>query len=591
MKGWQDTNTKFLYIFPQTADEIPYVPEDTVVIYVQQEDLAAWVAENETYASLMQAYNYNLLAVRKKVWADHIDDDLEPPVVDYNITYTGDTSYVTGPSTGAAGATITLTPTTAAQFADITLTSSDATITKNTEDWTFTMPEADVAISVAYNANRISKSGNTITLTLVNTTQFTDPLIAELVDEQALFGYCSQIIYANNTALDYYIQKGGAVGYDEYWFKLTSNNATLFRVYKQIAGPIYRIDNINSTYLDVYTCEPVPTSIPLNITGSEYISGPIPTDVDNYARTNISCTTDVLATYTGGNISVNGSNIQLETSINQPDVLAVDLVIEEKAVDYRSRYFTVRPEGDSINGEVSQNWRDVLEARVLDADTDEVILDWTPIHSFSTYTLNDLQIGQFRLESGQTAPTNTHFFESITGDFSVEGNIMSLCEGDDFLIDDTTIYNTYQFARLFDGCNSLISAEHLVLPATTLTAGCYHSMFQNCTVLTTTPELPAITLAEYCYYQMFSGCTSLTAAPELPATTLADFCYRYMFLSCTSLNYIKCLATDISATSCTNGWVEQVDATGIFVKDASMNDWTTGNNGIPTGWTVEDAPV
>lgn len=29
-------------------------------------------------------------------------------------------------------------------------------------------------------------------------------------------------------------------------------------------------------------------------------------------------------------------------------------------------------------------------------------------------------------------------------------------------------------------------------------------------------------------------------------------------------------------------------STGTFVKAASMNDWTTGENGIPEGWTVEN---
>ena len=61
-----------------------------------------------------------------------------------------------------------------------------------------------------------------------------------------------------------------------------------------------------------------------------------------------------------------------------------------------------------------------------------------------------------------------------------------------------------------------------------------------------------------------------------------------MFSNCTSLNYIKCLATDISAPSCTNNWVSGVASTGTFVKAASMNDWATGSSGIPEGWSVLD---
>ena len=33
------------------------------------------------------------------------------------------------------------------------------------------------------------------------------------------------------------------------------------------------------------------------------------------------------------------------------------------------------------------------------------------------------------------------------------------------------------------------------------------------------------TLDFYCYRNLFNDCTSLTSAPELPATTLADYCY------------------------------------------------------------------
>ena len=62
-----------------------------------------------------------------------------------------------------------------------------------------------------------------------------------------------------------------------------------------------------------------------------------------------------------------------------------------------------------------------------------------------------------------------------------------------------------------------------------------------------------------------------------------------MFYGCTSLNYIKCLATDISATDCTNNWVSGVSSTGTFVKASSMKFWPTGNSGIPTGWAKQDA--
>ena len=145
--------------------------------------------------------------------------------------------------------------------------------------------------------------------------------------------------------------------------------------------------------------------------------------------------------------------------------------------------------------------------------------------------------------------------------------------------------NCYQY--MFGGCTSLTTAP--ALPATTLAGGCYSGMFNNCTSLTTAPALPATTLANYCYQYMFNGCTKLTTAPALPATTLTNSCYSYMFYRCTKLNYIKCLATDISAPYCTKNWVSGVASTGTFVKNPDMASWPTGDNGIPTGWTVQDA--
>lgn len=142
------------------------------------------------------------------------------------------------------------------------------------------------------------------------------------------------------------------------------------------------------------------------------------------------------------------------------------------------------------------------------------------------------------------------------------------------------------YVRMFGDCTSLTTAPEL--PATTLAIWCCQSMFYGCSSLTTAPELPATDLAEYCYGGMFGYCTSLTTAPELPATTLVNNCYNGMFQGCRSLNYIKCLATDISATDCTKYWLDIVAATGTFVKAASMNDWTTGYHGIPSGWTVQN---
>ena len=149
----------------------------------------------------------------------------------------------------------------------------------------------------------------------------------------------------------------------------------------------------------------------------------------------------------------------------------------------------------------------------------------------------------------------------------------------------TTLRNSC-YDSMFYGCTSLTTAP--ALPATTLASSCYKSMFSDCTSLTTVPTtLPAMTLASYCYQDMFYRCTSLTTAPELPATTLATQCYYRMFQNCSKLNYIKMLATDISASGCLGAWVYGVASSGTFVKNPEATWDVVGHSGVPSGWTVK----
>ena len=137
------------------------------------------------------------------------------------------------------------------------------------------------------------------------------------------------------------------------------------------------------------------------------------------------------------------------------------------------------------------------------------------------------------------------------------------------------------YYSMFNGCSSLITAPEL--PATALARACYQNMFTNCINLTNAPELPATTLANNCYSNMFEGCKSLITAPVLSAPTLVYRCYYYMFGRCNKLNYVKCLATNISASNCTWGWLSGVTSKGVFIKNSSTN-WSTGTSGIPTNW-------
>lgn len=160
---------------------------------------------------------------------------------------------------------------------------------------------------------------------------------------------------------------------------------------------------------------------------------------------------------------------------------------------------------------------------------------------------------------------------------NLKGNCMSMLFGDNAVDNYSLSGKRYAFYQLFYNCTNIVNVSSNFLPVTTLDNWCYGSMFYGCTNLTTAPALPATTvgykcysymfkdctsltqapsilpattLANNCYEYMFVNCTSLTTAPELPATTLTSDCYRYMFSNCTKLNYIKMLATDISANNC-----------------------------------------
>ena len=266
--------------------------------------------------------------------------------------------------------------------------------------------------------------------------------------------------------------------------------------------------------------------------------------------------------------------------------------------------------------------------------------EWTEIKSSTSGASFTVSVGdKVRFKGNNTAygaiDTGSNTFNGSTASFNVQGNIMSLTNGDSFA--SATTISDYTFVSLFTN-TSIINAKNLILPATTLTSHCYDSMFKGCTKLTTAPvlsattlaeycyssmfygctsletaptlpatklerncyyfmfegctnlvnapELPATTLARECYYAMFEGCTSLVTAPTLPAITLANSCYNNMFRGCTKLNYIKAMFVTKPGTDYTYDWVRGVASTGTFVKNSEATWNFTGNDGIPGGWTV-----
>ena len=144
------------------------------------------------------------------------------------------------------------------------------------------------------------------------------------------------------------------------------------------------------------------------------------------------------------------------------------------------------------------------------------------------------------------------------------GNVMSLLKGKDNLESATTIEANNAFYGLFAGADKLVNNTErlLVLPATTLTEGCYQDMF--------------------------NGCKGIEKAPELPAPKLEKNCYQEMFYDCAKLNHVKCLATDIKAENSTKDWLGKAgtEATGTKVLESAVPMTANSDDGVPTAWTA-----
>jgi len=241
--------------------------------------------------------------------------------------------------------------------------------------------------------------------------------------------------------------------------------------------------------------------------------------------------------------------------------------------------------------------------------------------------------------------TNNYFIKtsyfSSSNRFDASGNIMSMLYAEDFegkTAFPGTSNQYYNIGAMFQHCEFLVHAADLLLPATTLKHLCYTGMFYYCTMLVNAPSLPAtvISNANYCYRYMFQGCSSLITPPDLSHVTttarsglyamffdcsslttatlpqashLMQYCYynmyrgctsitsadlssartidthacENMFYGCSSLTYVKCLATDISATDCLTNWLSGVSSTGTFIQAEGV-EWPRGASGIPTGW-------
>lgn len=188
--------------------------------------------------------------------------------------------------------------------------------------------------------------------------------------------------------------------------------------------------------------------------------------------------------------------------------------------------------------------------------------------------------------------TNTSFNGWVgTGQLSVSGNINSLLDKDNYATLTDISSRQRVFNWMFYNMTSLVSAEDLTLPCTTIGKFAYNNMFQGCTNMTKAPkEIAATTISgttgDWPMAGMFKGCTSITKSPYFHFTNINSNtnAFQELFNGCSNLNEIKLDYTGNFGTGTWTDWVNGVAASGTFYYNGS--DTTVGTNAIPSGWTV-----
>lgn len=252
-----------------------------------------------------------------------------------------------------------------------------------------------------------------------------------------------------------------------------------------------------------------------------------------------------------------------------------DVLMKEKSthcgyVDYYDKYFALvaREDGTfSFGGSSSAN--------CLSYSTDGGATWSSPTQTITTSTITSGSKVLWKGVNNEASSSSGIGRFSSTGEFDVEGNILSLFYGDDFRGKDSTPSNSELgdehigngYATMFINCTKLISAENLKLNSGYMAVSSCWRMFENCYSLIKAPELPSTNLGGMCYDQMFTNCTSLEESPILPCRKPESWSYRLMFQGCSNLRKVTCLATyDGYRDSAFNGWLNRVKSGGILVQ-------------------------
>ena len=120
------------------------------------------------------------------------------------------------------------------------------------------------------------------------------------------------------------------------------------------------------------------------------------------------------------------------------------------------------------------------------------------------------------------------------------------------------------------------------------------AMYKNCTSLTEVSDNNNVNEINDCQH-MYSGCTNLKIGMDLskvkvikkPMYSWSTNGFCNMYNNCSKLEEIIAPNISVWDTNKFTDWVKGVAANGTFYKPKGL-EIPTGNNGIPTGWTVKE---
>ena len=187
-----------------------------------------------------------------------------------------------------------------------------------------------------------------------------------------------------------------------------------------------------------------------------------------------------------------------------------------------------------------------------------------------------------------------HF--SATGAHSVNGNLDSLWNGDNFLQSGSE-FQCPLCVEMFRYDTTLVHSKDLYVGA--YTKGhyfCFVDMFDGCTGLVDVPDFSSFT--QVGHYQvfdaMFHGCTSITEGLDFSNMVLEDWiqwedrCFTNMYSGCTSLNKAYAPKGTFWNTTIFADWLSNVANSGTLYADSSNSSQIPQQsaNGCPTGWSM-----